>query len=103
MIVDPALRARAGEERVAVKTVGCASGPWRGRARALTIAGTAFADPNHTREQALEAFHHEITAMWSLSFHPNVVKLIAFDDATSSMIQPLYDVSASCARGARGA
>ena len=49
-------------------------------------------DPNHTREQALEAFHHEITAMWSLSFHPNVVKLIAFDDATTSMVQPLYDV-----------
>jgi len=39
------------------------------------------------------AFHHEITALWSLSFHPNVITLLAYDDATTSIVTPLYDVS----------
>jgi serine/threonine protein kinase len=38
------------------------------------------------------AFHHEITALWSLSFHPNVITLIAYDDATTSIVTPLYHV-----------
>ena len=44
------------------------------------------------REQALLAFHHEVTVLWSLSFNQNVISLIAYDDATTSIVTPLYDV-----------
>ena len=43
-------------------------------------------------EAAIEAFHHEVTAMWSLSFHPNVLSLLAYDDATTSIVTPLFHV-----------
>jgi len=63
------LHSRAQTEVVAVKKIEYAQGP----------------------EEAMQAFHHEITAMWSLSFHPNVITLIAYDDSTTSIVTPLYD------------
>jgi len=91
-IVDPVLRSRAKEDVVAVKKIECK--PASGTPHLQTPCNPyCFLTDTQEPEQAMLAFHHEITALWSLSFHPNVITLIAYDDSSTSIVTPLYDVS----------
>jgi len=94
VIVDPALRSRAKEDSVAVKKIECnlcSSQCFLGFSVSIS---SSFVDVADSQEPAaaIEAFHHEVTAMWSLSFHPNVLSLLAYDDATTSIVTPLFHV-----------
>jgi len=42
------------------------------------------------REEIEERFHQEISIMWSLSFHPNIIKLLGYTDEPMAIVAPLY-------------
>jgi len=46
--------------------------------------------PNHSAEENAEHFHQEVAIMWSMSFHPNIIKLIGYTDEPRTIITPLY-------------
>jgi serine/threonine protein kinase len=47
--------------------------------------------PTLSDEENEERFHQEVSIMWSLSFHPNVIKLLGYSDSpTRSIITRLY-------------
>ena len=69
-LLDNQLAMRNGERTVAVKHI-----------------------PDHptlSHEESMERFHQEVAIMWSLSFHPNVVKLIGYTDEPHTIVSPLY-------------
>ena len=37
-----------------------------------------------------ERFHQEVSIMWSLSFHPNIIKLVGYTDQPMAIVTPLY-------------
>ena len=71
-LVDVALSQRIGTTDVAVKEF---------------IANADYSDDFNT-----DRFHSEVALMWSLSFHPNVIALIAYTDEPRAMITRLYSM-----------
>ena len=49
-----------------------------------------IANPDLTDEVNTDRFHSEVALMWSLSFHPNVISLVAYSDEPRAMITRLY-------------
>ena len=48
-------------------------------------------NPAVSDEVNTERFHTEVALMWSLSFHPNVISLVAYTDEPRAMITCLYE------------
>ena len=46
--------------------------------------------PDATRAENDERFHREVSLMWSLSFHPNVVSLVAYTEEPRTIITRQY-------------
>ena len=46
--------------------------------------------PTLSDEDNMERFHQEVSIMWSLSFHPNVIKLIGYTEAPRCVVTKLY-------------
>jgi serine/threonine protein kinase len=69
-LLDNQVAVRAGERNVAMKQV----------------AGW----PNLGKEENEDRFHQEVAIMWSLSFHPNIIKLIGYTNDPNTIITPLY-------------
>ena len=65
-ILDPALSRRINSDLVAVKEFGMNS--------------------NVSEEDNDARFHAEVSLMWSLSFHPNVVGLVAYSDEPRAIV-----------------
>jgi hypothetical protein len=43
-----------------------------------------------SEDEQTARFHQEIAIMWSLSFHPNIIKLVGYTDSPRSIITLLY-------------
>ena len=41
-------------------------------------------------EEHDERFHQEVSIMWALAFHPNIIKLVGYTDEPRSIVTPLY-------------
>ena len=46
--------------------------------------------PNLSDDDNLERFHQEVSIMWSLSFHPNVIKLVGYTETPNTIVTRLY-------------
>ena len=46
--------------------------------------------PSLTEEENRDRFHLEVSIMWSLSFHSNIIKLIGYGEAPNTIIMRLY-------------
>ena len=46
--------------------------------------------PTLSEEDNLERFHQEVSIMWSLTFHPNVIKLIGYTQNPNTIVTRLY-------------
>jgi len=69
-LLDPQAIQRNGSEVVAMKEVT----DW----------------PSLSNEDNMERFHQEVSIMWSLSFHANIVKLIGYTESPRTIITRLY-------------
>ena len=47
--------------------------------------------PDLDAEMNTELFHREVSLMWSLSFHPNIVSLVAYTDVPRSFVTRRYE------------
>ena len=46
--------------------------------------------PMLSREESLERFRREVAIMWSVSFHPNVIKMVGYTEIPSTIVTRLY-------------
>ena len=46
--------------------------------------------PSLSEDDNLERFHQEVSIMWSLSFHPNVIKLVGYTENPNTIVTRLY-------------
>ena len=69
-LLDPQAIQRNGHEVVALKEVA----DW----------------PSLSEEDNMERFHQEVSIMWSLSFHANIIKLIGYTESPRCIITRLY-------------
>ena len=46
--------------------------------------------PSLSEEDNVERFHLEVSIMWSLSFHPNIIKMIGYTESPNSIVTRLY-------------
>eukprot|EP00160_Parvularia_atlantis_P015722 Unigene464_Nuclearia_a/m.1504 Unigene464_Nuclearia_a/g.1504 ORF Unigene464_Nuclearia_a/g.1504 Unigene464_Nuclearia_a/m.1504 type:complete len:788 (+) Unigene464_Nuclearia_a:4271-6634(+) len=57
----------------------------------IEVALKQVADwPAMSEEDNADRFHQEVSIMWSLSFHPNIIKMIGYTDEPRTIVTRLY-------------